>query len=87
MSNNEETMMFRFGNDKNKAEKIIRSVCAAMEEKGYNPINQLGGDLLSGDPAYVTSHNDARSLIRTLERDELLEELVRSYLEKGAEKK
>ena len=53
-----------------------------MEEKGYNPINQLVGYLLSGDPAYVTSHNDARSMIRKLERDELLEELVRSYLEK-----
>ena len=82
MANNEETMMFRFGNDENKAEKIIRSVCAAMEEKGYNPINQLVGYLLSGDP----SHNDARSKIRTLERDELLEELVRSYLEKGSKK-
>ena len=86
MANNEETMMFRFGNDENKAEKIIHSVCAAMEEKGYNPINQLVGYLLSGDPAYVTSHNDARSKIRTLERDELLEELVRSYLEKGNKK-
>ena len=77
----EETMMFRFGAE-NKAENIIRKVCAAMEEKGYNPINQLVGYLLSGDPAYVTSHNDARSMIRKLERDELLEELVRSYLEK-----
>ena len=86
MANNEETMMFRFGNDENKAEKIIRSVCTAMEEKGYNPINQLVGYLLSGDPAYVTSHNDARSKIRTLERDELLEELVRSYLEKGGKR-
>ena len=81
MANDEETMMFRFGNDENKAEKIIRSVCAAMEEKGYNPINQL-----VGDPAYVTSHNDSRSKIRTLERDELLEELVRSYLEKGGKR-
>ena len=79
----EETMMFKFGNDENKAEKIIRSVSAAMQEKGYNPINQLVGYLLSGDPAYVTSHNDARSKIRKLERDELLEELVRSYLEKA----
>lgn len=82
----EETMMFRFGADENKAEKIIRDVCKAMEEKGYNPINQLVGYLLSGDPAYVTSHNDARSKIRTLERDELLEELVRSYLEKGGKR-
>ena len=78
----EENMMFRFGAEENKAENIIRKVCAAMEEKGYNPINQLVGYLLSGDPAYVTSHNDARSMIRKLERDELLEELVRSYLEK-----
>ena len=78
----EETMMVRFGAEENKAENIIRKVCAAMEEKGYNPINQLVGYLLSGDPAYVTSHNDARSMIRKLERDELLEELVRSYLEK-----
>ena len=58
----EETMMFRFGAEENKAENIIRKVCAAMEEKGYNPINQLVGYLLSGDPAYVTSHNDARSM-------------------------
>ena len=79
----EETMMFRFGADENKAETIIRDVCKAMEEKGYNPINQLVGYLLSGDPAYITSHGDARSKIRKLERDELLEELVRSYLEKA----
>ena len=79
----EETMMFRFGADENNAEIIIRDVCKAMEEKGYNPINQLVGYLLSGDPAYITSHGDARSKIRKLERDELLEELVRSYLEKA----
>ena len=78
-----ETMMFRFGADENQAETIIRDVCKAMEEKGYNPINQLVGYLLSGDPAYITSHGDARSKIRKLERDELLEELVRSYLEKA----
>ena len=79
----EETMMFRFGADENKAETIIRDVCKAMEEKGYNPINQLVGYLLSGDPAYITSHGDARSKIRKLERDELLAELVRSYWEKA----
>jgi len=77
----EETMMFKVGSEENRAEKIIRNVCASMEEKGYNPINQLVGYLLSGDPAYVTSHNDARSQIRKLERDELIEELVRFYLE------
>lgn len=79
----DETMRFKFGNDDNKAEKIIFHVCEAMNDKGYNPINQLVGYLLSGDPAYVTSHKDARSMIRSLERDELLEELVRSYLNKG----
>ena len=78
----QETMMFKFGNDENKAETVIRNACAAKKKKGYNPINQLVGYLLSGDPAYVTSHNDARSKIRSLERDELLEELVRAYLEK-----
>jgi uncharacterized protein (UPF0297 family) len=57
-----------------------------MKEKGYNPTNQLVGYILSGDPAYITSYKDARSMIRSLERDELLEELVRSYLkETGAE--
>ena len=75
----DETMMFRFGAEENKAETVLQKVCAAMEEKGYNPINQLVGYLLSGDPAYVTSHNDARNMIRKLERDELLEELVRYY--------
>jgi uncharacterized protein (UPF0297 family) len=78
----EETMMFKMGGEENKAETIISQASAAMEEKGYNPVNQLVGYLLSGDPAYVTSYKEARSLIRKLERDELLEELVRSYLEK-----
>ena len=76
----DETMMFSFGAEENKAENILQSVCGAMEEKGYNPINQLVGYLLSGDPAYVTSHNDARNMIRKIERDELLEELVRFYI-------
>jgi uncharacterized protein (UPF0297 family) len=81
MANMDETMMFKFGAEENKAADVIRKVCQAMEEKGYSPINQLVGYLLSGDPAYVTSHNDARNMIRKLERDELLEELIRSYLE------
>lgn len=76
----EDTMMFCKDLEENKARAVIREVCAAMEEKGYNPIHQLVGYLLSGDPAYVTSHNDARNKIRKLERDEVLEELVRSYL-------
>jgi uncharacterized protein (UPF0297 family) len=54
----------------------------ALKEKGYNPISQIVGYLLSGDPAYITSFKGARNLIRKIERDELLEELVKSYLEK-----
>ncbi len=80
---NEKTMMFkRQGEDVSRAREILHQVYNALKEKGYNPINQLVGYLLSGDPAYITSHGNARSLIRRLERDELLEELVRSYLEK-----
>lgn len=77
----DETMMFKFGVDENRAETVIRNACQAMTEKGYNPVHQLVGYLLSGDPAYITSHLDARSKIRKVERDELLEELVRTYLE------
>jgi len=80
---NEKTMMFkRQVEDASQVREILRQVYNALKEKGYNPINQLVGYLLSGDPAYITSHGNARSLIRRLERDELLEELVRSYLEK-----
>ncbi|OPY57440.1 MAG: hypothetical protein A4E55_01632 [Pelotomaculum sp. PtaU1.Bin035] len=77
----EETMMFKIqGEEFNQARDILLKVYDALVEKGYNPINQLVGYLLSGDPAYITSHGNARSLIRRLERDELLDELVRSYL-------
>jgi uncharacterized protein (UPF0297 family) len=60
--------------------EIMLSVYDALLEKDYNPINQIVGYLLSGDPAYIPRHNNARSLIRRKERDELIEELVRSYL-------
>ncbi|MDF9407817.1 IreB family regulatory phosphoprotein [Pelotomaculum isophthalicicum JI] len=74
-------MMFKIqGEEYNQARDILLKVYAALVEKGYNPINQLVGYLLSGDPAYITSHGNARSLIRRLERDELLEELVKNYL-------
>lgn len=76
----DETMTFKFGTEENRAEKVIRLAFTAMSEKGYNPVHQLVGYLLSGDPAYITSHLDARSKIRKVERDELLEELVRTYL-------
>lgn len=61
-------------------EEVLLTVYDALQEKGYNPINQIVGYLLSGDPAYIPRHNNARSLIRKRERDELIEELVRSYL-------
>ncbi|WP_442603534.1 IreB family regulatory phosphoprotein [Paenibacillus sp. KN14-4R] len=60
--------------------EVLLTVYNALQEKGYNPINQIVGYLLSGDPAYIPRHNNARSLIRKRERDELVEELVRSYL-------
>ena len=59
---------------------VLTAVYAAMQEKGYNPINQIVGYILSEDPTYVTNHNNARSMIRRLDRDELLQELVRYYL-------
>jgi uncharacterized protein (UPF0297 family) len=81
-NNMEETKMFRVAKEEElHARDVLLTVYAALTEKGYNPINQLVGYLISGDPAYITSHNQARSLIRRLERDELLEELVKSYLE------
>lgn len=67
-------------NNENEAKAIIMNVFEALKEKGYNPINQMVGYILSGDPTYITSHNGARSLIRKIERDELLEELVRHYV-------
>lgn len=79
----EKTVMFKVqAEDVSQARDILHQVYTALKEKGYNPINQLVGYLLSGDPAYITSHGNARNLIRRLERDELLEELVKSYLEK-----
>lgn len=79
----ENTVQFNVGGEENQAKKILLAVYRALKEKGYNPLNQLVGYLISGDPAYVTSHSNARSLIRQVERDELLEELVRSYLDQA----
>jgi len=77
----DKTMMFNVDKE-NEAAEILKNVYQALKEKGYNPINQMVGYLLSGDPAYVTNHKNARTLIRRVERDELIEELVRNYLEK-----
>ncbi|NMA94057.1 MAG: IreB family regulatory phosphoprotein [Clostridiales bacterium] len=63
-------------------EDILRTVYDALEEKGYNAIDQMVGYILSGDPSYITGHNNARNLIRHIERDDLVEELLRKFLEK-----
>jgi len=77
-----ETMMFKVDKDNvNKAREILLSIYQALKEKGYNPINQIVGYILSGDPTYITNHKNARSLVRQLERDELLEEIIRFYLD------
>ncbi|MFZ5987705.1 MAG: IreB family regulatory phosphoprotein [Bacillota bacterium] len=84
---NSETMMFNVDKEKvNEARELLLSVYQALKEKGYNPINQIVGYILSGDPTYITNHQDARSVIRRLERDELLEEILRFYLEESINK-
>ena len=73
----DKTMSFNFEKEKNeKAKETLKEVYEALVEKGYNPINQIVGYILSGDPTYITSHNNARNKIRTIERDELLEKMV-----------
>lgn len=77
----DETVHFDFNNNKeNDVRETLEKVYQALEEKGYNPINQIVGYLLSGDPAYIPRYDDARNLIRKHERDEIIEELVRYYL-------
>ena len=79
----DETMYFDFGDNHEKdVRETLETVYNSLEEKGYNPINQIVGYLLSGDPAYIPRLNNARNLIRKHERDEIIEELVRSYLNK-----
>ena len=79
----DETMKFNIEKKFCETRQIMTEVANALNEKGYNPINQIVGYIMSGDPTYITGHNNARSVIRKLERDEILEELVRFYLEKG----
>lgn len=79
---NDKTLFWKAKPDDKEPAEVLRKVYAALKEKGYSPIDQIVGYLLSGDPTYITSHQGARNLIRRFERDELLEELVRSYLQK-----
>jgi uncharacterized protein (UPF0297 family) len=81
MAVSDETMIVQDRSEEQSvASMILQDVYHALKEKGYNPVNQIVGYLLSGDPTYITSHNNARSNIRRIERDELIEELVRSYV-------
>ena len=83
MSSLVKTMYFNFeDNNQKDVRETLETVYDALEKKGYDPINQIVGYLLSGDPAYIPRLNDARNLIRRHERDEIIEELVRSYLDK-----
>lgn len=78
---NDKTMNFKVEKEKNNAIKeILKTVYEALKDKGYNPVNQIVGYIISGDATYITGHNNARNLIKTIERDDLLEVLVESYL-------
>lgn len=77
----DHTQRFSLSDERHKEMRaVLATVYAALQEKGYNPINQIVGYILSEDPTYVTNHNNARGLIRRLDRDELLQELVKYYL-------
>lgn len=79
---NERTMEFSVQNDKeDELKSTLTVIYDALKEKGYNPINQIVGYILSEDPTYITTYNNARSLIRHIDRDELLQALVKSYLQ------
>ena len=83
MAISDETMIVKNRNEEQTvASMILEDVYHALEEKGYNPINQIVGYIMSGDPTYITSHKNARSLIMKVERDELVEEMLKNYIEK-----
>lgn len=78
----DKTMTFPLGTDREgDIKRVLTIVYDALREKGYNPINQMVGYILSEDPTYITTHNNARSLIRRIDRDELLQVLLKSYLD------
>lgn len=74
------TQFFRVETDKHSVKEILDEVYIALTEKGYNPVNQIVGYIMSGDPTYITSHKNARSLIMKVERDELVEEMLAEYI-------
>ena len=74
------TQFFRVETDNTSVKEILTEVYVALTEKGYNPVNQIVGYIMSGDPTYIPSHKNARSLIMKVERDELVEELLTEYI-------
>jgi uncharacterized protein (UPF0297 family) len=81
MQNIKNTQYFQLEKEPElKVSDVLAIVYRALSEKGYNPVNQIVGYIMSGDPTYITSHNNARSLIMKVERDELVEEVLRSYI-------
>ena len=81
--NHTETVAFKSDQIRRyNIKQILKQVKSALEDRGYNAVNQLSGYLISNDPAYISSHQNARSIIQTVERYEIIEELVRAYLEK-----
>ncbi|MEG0077485.1 MULTISPECIES: IreB family regulatory phosphoprotein [Anaerorhabdus] len=86
MTNKDLTETMNFKSDeirRNNIKQVLRLTKEALEERGYNSVNQLAGYLISNDPAYISSHRNARSIIQSVERHELIEELVRYYLEEN----
>lgn len=78
----DETTRFDFKQERrDQVNGVLKEVLAALEEKGYNPVSQLVGYFLSGDPTYITNHNGARAVIRRLERDEILEVIITDYID------
>ena len=78
----DNTQYFKIQSDQEiRVSEVLQLVYQAMTEKGYDPVNQIVGYIMSGDPTYITSHKSARSLIMKVERDEILEELVKVYIE------
>lgn len=76
----DRTLHYARRQEDSEAKRALLIAFEALREKGYNPISQISGYLISGDPAYITNHQNARDIVRALERDELIEELVRAYV-------
>ena len=87
MQDKNQTQFFKVEKEPEiQVKAVLEIVYRSLSEKGYNPLNQIVGYIMSGDPTYITSHNNARSLIMKVERDELVEELLADYIKKNFEK-